>query len=133
MATVNTFEELMSWQKARTLSDRIHKLTVDGAFARDFGLRDQINRASGSVMDNIAEGFGRGGRKEFMQFLIVAKGSGNEVKSQLYRALDRCYISKEMFEQLYDSIDYIIRMIAKHIEYLKTTEYEGLRYKNTKR
>ncbi len=68
------------------------------SFFKDFGLRDQINRASGSIMDNIAEGFERGGRKEFIQFLSYAKGSSGEVKSQLYRALDRDTLMKKHFK-----------------------------------
>ncbi|MFP4089094.1 MAG: four helix bundle protein [Cyclobacteriaceae bacterium] len=86
MATIKSFEELDSWQKARRLCYEVFKVSSQEPFCRDFALKDQILRASGSVMDNIAEGFGRGGNKEFVQFLFYAKGSCVEVKSQLYRA-----------------------------------------------
>lgn len=100
MASVTSFEELQVWQRARTVCQMIHGLTLRGSFAKDFSLRDQINRASGSIMDNIAEGFERGGRKEFIQFLSFAKGSAGEVRSQLYRAVDRDHITQNDFNEL---------------------------------
>ena len=99
MATIRSFEELEVWKKARVMSTEIFKATMTESFFKDFGLKDQINRASGSIMDNIAEGFERGGRKEFIQFLSYAKGSAGEVKSQLYRALDRQHINEETFQK----------------------------------
>lgn len=86
MATIKSFEEIEAWQTARSLSKEIFGLTNFGSFSKDYGLRDQINRATGSIMDNIAEGFERGGSKEFIQFLAIAKGSAGEVRSQLHRA-----------------------------------------------
>ena len=83
------YEDLKIWQKARKLAKDIHSTAIGGPFAKDCGLRDQINRSSGSVMDNIAEGFERDGRQEFIQFLSISKGSAGEVRSQLYRALNR--------------------------------------------
>lgn len=83
MAGVKWFEDLIAWQKARTLTGLVYEITNDGAFARDYGLRDQIRRAAVSVMSNVAEGFARGGRAEFHQFLVVAKGSCSELRSQL--------------------------------------------------
>lgn len=80
-------------------------------------------------MDNIAEGFGRSGRKEFIIFLIIARGSGSEVKSQLYRALDRKHLEQTTFEQFYDDTDHINRMISRLIEHLQQSEFDGLRYK----
>ena len=89
MATFKTFEEIDAWKKARELTKRVCAVTGVGTFARDFSLKDQIRRASVSIMSNIAEGFDRGGTGEFVQFLAIAKGSAAEVKSQLYVALDQ--------------------------------------------
>ncbi len=99
---VESFEDLIAWQKARELTRQIYSLTNKGLFSKDFGLRDQIRRAAVSVMSNIAEGFDRGGRAEFHQFVVIAKGSCAEVRSQLYVARDAEYINKEKFEALYD-------------------------------
>src|SRR5512147_2126489 len=86
---VRNFEDLEIWKDARLLTKAIYKMTKDTGFAKDFALRDQIRRASMSVMSNIAEGFERGGNQEFIQFLYVAKASCGEVRSQLYVALDQ--------------------------------------------
>lgn len=83
MATIQTFEDLQVWQKSRSMCKEIYTLTHEGGFARDYALRDQINRSSGSIMDNIAEGFGRQSNKGFVNFLTIASGSALEVKSQL--------------------------------------------------
>ena len=100
---VDRFEDLIAWQKARELAGAIYEVTRHGEFAKDFGLRDQIRRAAVSAMSNIAEGFDRGGRPEFHQFLVIAKGSCAEVRSQLYVALDAGYIDKKTFDDLYAS------------------------------
>ncbi|GAB3246065.1 four helix bundle protein [Larkinella harenae] len=92
MATVQRFEDLSVWQKARLLADAIYQLTQNGSFSKDYEPINQINRASGSVMDTIAEGFGRGSRAEFKQFLGFSLGSISEVKSQLYRAADEAIL-----------------------------------------
>ena len=97
---IEKFEDLIAWQKARELTKAIYQVTRIGAFAKDYGLRDQIRKASVSVMSNIAEGFDRGGRAEFHQFLVIAKGSCAEVRSQLYAALDTNYIVKNTFNEL---------------------------------
>src|SRR5579871_5879261 len=97
MATIWKFEDLEIWQKARSLSKEIYDCISTGSFKNDFRFIQQINSSSGSVADNIAEGFERGGRLEFINFLSIAKGSVGEVKSQLYRALDRKYISQQQF------------------------------------
>lgn len=97
---VEKFQDLVAWQKARVLTAEIYQLTTQGPFARDFGLRDQIQRAAVSVMSNIAEGFERGSRAEFHQFLVIAKGSCAELRSQLYTALDVSYIHNETFERV---------------------------------
>lgn len=130
MATWKTFEDIEVWQRARQLSQQVFALTLQGAFSRDYGLRDQINRASGSIMDNIAEGFERGGKKEFINFLSYAKGSSGEVKSQLFRALDREYIEKSIFEKLYKETDELGKMIAGLMNYLNKSEYQGLKFKD---
>jgi four helix bundle protein len=118
MSTIKAFEEVQAWQKARLLADRIFKLTLEGSFARDFKLRDQINGSSGSVMDNIAEGFERNGNREFVQFLSIAKGSAGEVRSQLYRAMDRSHITKQEFENLKDEVAEVSRLIFGLMNYL---------------
>ncbi len=100
MATIKKFEDLKLWQKARILCQQVFEITYKEPFSKDYKLKDQINGSSGSVTDNIAEGFGRQGNNEFINFLTIANGSAMEVKSQLYRALDRSYISKEKFEEL---------------------------------
>lgn len=128
MATVQKFEDLEIWQLARQLSSNIYSMYSDGPFARDFGLRDQINKAAGSVMDNIAEGYGRGGNKEFKNFLTYSVGSAAEVKSQLYRALDRGYITKEQFMEQYELADKIINKTGKFIGYLNKTDIKGMKF-----
>ena len=93
-------EDLIAWQKARKLTKNIHQVTTQGDLSRDFGLRDQIRRASVSIMSNIAEGFERGGRSEFHQFLVIAKGSCAELRSQLYVSLDVGHIDLATFQTL---------------------------------
>src|SRR5205085_6049224 len=100
MNKIEKFEDIVAWQKARVLTKEIYASTKVGLFAKDYGLRDQIQRASVSTMSNIAEGFERGGDKEFIQFLSNSKGSCGEVKSQLSVALDQSYISAVSFGQL---------------------------------
>ena len=97
---ISKFEELIAWQKSRELVTAIYKVTNGKEFSRDFGLRDQIQRAAVSIMSNIAEGFERAGRAEFHQFLVIAKGSCAEVRSQVYVALDAGYISKAEFDRI---------------------------------
>ena len=109
---VERFEDLIAWQKARQLTVEIYRITAQGEFAKDFGLRDQIRRAAVSVMSNIAEGFDRGSRGEFHQFLVVAKASCAEVRSQLYVALDVGYIVQEIFSNLNSSTDELSRIIG---------------------
>src|SRR6267142_2803435 len=101
MASFKSFEEIEAWKKSRELTKQIYKLTGVGAFAKDFGLKDQIRRACVSIMSNIAEGFERSGTGEFTQFLAMAKGSAGEVRSQLYVALDQRYLSEGEFAMLF--------------------------------
>jgi len=109
---VERFEDLIAWQKARQLTAEIYRITARGEFAKDFGLRDQIRRAAVSVMSNIAEGFDRGSRGEFHQFLVVAKASCAEVPSQLYVAQDVGYINQETFDCVNSSTSELSRIIG---------------------
>lgn len=112
MKKVEKFEDLIAWQKARELTRQIYRLTRDEPFSRDYGLCDQIRRSSVSVMSNIAEGFDRAGRAEFHQFIVIAKGSVAEVRSQLYVALDAEYISRDKFDQLKELSEETSRIIG---------------------
>ena len=109
---IEKFEDLIAWQKARELTSAIYKVTSTGSFSRDFGLRDQICRASVSVMSNIAEGFERGSKSEFHQFLVIAKASCAEVRSQLYVALDAEYLDQATFQQIYTMSQEVARIIG---------------------
>ena len=128
MATIREFEQLQVWQKARTFSRDIYDLTMKGSFSKDWALRNQINESSGSIMDNIAEGFERSGTKEFIAFLAYAKGSAGESRSQLYRALDRKHISDEEFSLLKNQSIEISSMISGFITYLKRSNYKGSKF-----
>ena len=97
---IEKFEELIAWQKARILTSEIYKATAQGEFAKDFGLKNQIQRAAVSIMSNLAEGFGRGRPAEFHQFLSMAKASCAELRSQLYVALDARYLNQNQFAHL---------------------------------
>jgi four helix bundle protein len=130
MATVQKFEDLSIWQKARIISKKVYQLTFTPPLSGDFRLKDQMRGSSGSIMDNIAEGFDRGSRLEFVNLLGVAKGETGELKSQLYRCLDVDYITKEIFEELYSEVDEVARMIAGFIEYLNTSTIKGNKFKN---
>jgi four helix bundle protein len=127
--TIKRFEDLTSWQKARELNRLVYQVSKNGTFAKDYGLRDQIRRASISVMSNIAEGFERGGDKEFIQFLSNAKGSCGEVRCQLYAALDENYLSETDFKQLYEQSLEVSRMIAGFMTYLRRSELRGSKFK----
>lgn len=127
--SVKCFEELEVWKLARELSQKIYSISNDGRFAKDFGLRDQIRRAAVSIMSNIAEGYERGGNKEFIQFLSIAKASGGEVRSQLYVVMDQCYINKRECEQLIDNFKKLSIMMNNFIEYLKCGRFKGSKYK----
>ncbi|MDT4955181.1 MAG: hypothetical protein QOJ02_3319 [Acidobacteriota bacterium] len=100
MAKIERFEDMECWKKARELTKFVYEISSISKFAHDYGLRDQIRRASVSVLSNIADGFERDGNKEFIQFLSLAKGSSGEVRAQLYVAFDQQYITKEQFELL---------------------------------
>ena len=122
MATVKRFEELEIWQMARQQANEIYRLTLAGDFSRDFSLKDQVNKSAGSVMDNIAEGFERFSNKEFCQFLIFAKGSNAEVRSQLYRAFDRQFISEETLHARLTHSNSIGIKIKSFLDYLQSSQ-----------
>ena len=129
MAKIERFEDIESWKKSRELAKSVYRITLNQPFARDFGLRDQIRRASVSVLSNIAEGFERDGDKEFVQFLSLAKGSCGEVRAQLYVALDQQYIAAEEFSSLSASATEISRMLSGLIKYLRQSGMQGRKYR----
>ena len=112
------FEDLQTWQAARALANLVYDATGSGEFARDFGLRDQIRDAAGSVMHNIAEGFDSGSDAEFARFLKIARRSASEVQSELYLALDRNYLTPERFQPIYDKATETKKLINGFISYL---------------
>ena len=112
MTSIERFEDLFAWQKARTLAREVCGAAAHGSFAKDFGLRDQANRAAASVAANIAEGFERGGRPEFHQFLSIAKGSSGELRSHLYLALDRGHLDAVEFNRLKELADEVARLVS---------------------
>jgi four helix bundle protein len=130
MATVQRFEDLDVWKKARAFSKEVFQLTQTGAFAKDFELKGQINRSTGSIMDNIAEGFERGGRAEFINFLTIAKGSCAESRSQLYRGFDRNYYNEEKLNQMLANAEEIGKMLGGFISYLNKSEVQGTKFKD---
>jgi four helix bundle protein len=118
-----TFEELKVWQDSREYVKSIYELTSSSNFAKDYGLKDQIQRAAVSIMNNIAEGFERNNNKEFVVFLKYSKGSAGEIRSMLYVALDLNYITKSIFDEYHKNIIEIITQISNFIKYLKN--YSG--------
>jgi four helix bundle protein len=129
MSKIQKFEDVLAWQKARELTREIYTHAKAGLFAKDFGLRDQIQRAAVSIMGNVAEGFDRGGDKEFIQFLSISKGSCGEVKSHLYVALDQQYVNSTQFDRLYKSADEVGRLLAGFMAYLKQSDLRGRKFK----
>jgi four helix bundle protein len=127
MATVKKFEDLEAWKLARALCVKLGVMIDEGVFKRCYRLIDQIEGSSGSVMDNIAEGFERGTRAEFIMFLGYSKGSCGELRSQLYRSLDKKYISNEQFEELCSMAVRVSAMLQKLIGYLQQTKVTGTR------
>lgn len=129
MATINKFEDLEIWKIAKEICQKVFSISNKNPFYKDFSLRDQMRRSSGSIMDNISEGFERGGKKEMIQYLSISKGSSGECRSQLYRAIDRNYISKEEFDELYNMLILESQKISSLIKYLKKSDYKGTKYK----
>jgi len=129
MATVKRFEDLEIWQLAKLQCSDFDSLVETTPLSKDFALRNQMNASSGSVVDCIAEGFERSGNSEFKNFLIVAKGSNGEFRSQLYRCLNRKHILKEKFDELYSKNVTLGNKIMSFINYLQNSSYKGQRYK----
>ena len=129
MATIQKFEDLEVWQLARSLSQKIYPLTFNERISKDFRYKDQIRGSCGSIMDNIAEGFERGSKLEFINSLTVAKGEAGELKSQLYRGLDNSYLTQELFQELYDLANSITKMLTAFIGYLNKTAFKGQKFK----
>lgn len=125
---VTKFEDLEIWKEARELCKIVYEITLTTPFNSDFKFKDQIRASAGSSMDNIAEGFDRGGNKEFYQFLSISKGSTGEVRSQSYRAYDNNYISEEKFNELLERTDSISRKTFNLMQHLKKSDIKGLKY-----
>ena len=118
MATIRRFEDIHAWQRAREVTNAVYRVTRSGEFAKDFGLRDQIRRASVSIMANIAEGFARRSDKDFAHFLNISRSSVAEVQSHLYVAIDQEYINEKEFAEIYSRLEETSKMIfafAKHL------------------
>lgn len=126
--TIENFEDLEIWKLAHQLTKQVYEITKIGYFNKDYKFRDQIRASSGSIMDNIAEGFERGGNKEFTQFLFVAKGSSGEMRSQLHRAYLFEYIDKETLDNMIDKSMKLNTKISNMITYLKNSDYKGTKY-----
>ena len=129
MATYKRFEDLPIWQEARAFSKRIFDVSKKGEFAKEYRLCSQIHASSGSIMDNIAEGFERDGNGEFKQYLFIAKGSCGETRSQIYRAYDYGFLDENTFEELKKQSVEISQSISNFIDYLQNTDIKGLKYK----
>jgi four helix bundle protein len=125
---ITRFEDLEIWQDARDLYRFVFKITTEEPLCRDFKFRDQIRSSSGSVSDNIAEGFERGGNKEFVQFLSIAKGSCGEARNQAYRAFDSGYISQDVLDDFLRLTDRISRKTTNLIKILKVSDHKGVKY-----
>jgi four helix bundle protein len=125
---ITKFEDLEIWKEARELCKVVYEITSHGPFSTDYKFRDQIRASAGSAMDNIAEGFDRGGNKEFMQFLYVSRGSTGEVRSQSYRAFDVKHITEEKFNELLRLTDSLSRKTFNLIKHLKNSDIKGIKY-----
>lgn len=130
MAAIKRFEDLEIWQLSRVLCNNIYGIIENSNLKNNFRLSNQIDGSSGSVMDNIAEGFERNGNKEFLQFLSIAKASCGETRSQLYRIFDRQFISLEEFEKLKLQTKILSIKINNLIDYLSKSELKGSKYKS---
>ncbi len=125
---VNRFEDLEIWQLARELCKYVFDITSKDIFKNDFKLKNQIRGSSGSAMDNIAEGFDRGGKKEFIQFLYISKGSCSETRSQSYRCFDSNYINAKQHNELLRRTDTLSKKTYSLIKYLKSSDMKGEKY-----
>ncbi|AHF14998.1 four helix bundle protein [Niabella soli] len=128
MAAIKRFEDLDIWLEARELCKQIHLIVTNTGLKSDYKLRDQIKGSSGSIMDNIAEGFERNGNNEFRQFLSIAKGSAGETRSQLYRVLDCEYIDEQQFTILKSKAEGLSGKISNFITYLNNNNFKGSKF-----
>jgi four helix bundle protein len=128
MATITKFEDLEIWQEARKLAKEVFILSKETDLKTDFRFKEQIKASSGSVMDNIAEGFERDGNLEFRQFLSIAKGSAGETRSQIYRLYDCEYISEEQFKELKNKYEKLSGKIKNFITYLNKKNFKGNKF-----
>lgn len=128
MGKVSGFEDLEIWNLAREICKDVWHLFETSPLGKDYGLMNQMNSSSGSVMDNIAEGYERNGNKEFIQFLSIAKASNGELRSQIYRCLDRNHISKTEHDALLERTIILGKKIGAFIAYLKKSERKGSKY-----
>lgn len=132
MAIAKRFEDLDVWIAAKDVAVLVYKITENEHLKKDFGLKDQIRRASISVISNIAESFERNGNREFIQFLSIAKGSAGEVRAQLYIIRELNFINEEEFVLLYEKVTQVSKMLSGFINYLKQSELKGTKYMNEK-
>ena len=128
MAHYRSYENLEVYNNATTFCDDIWDIIINTPLQKDYKLREQINGSSGSIMDNIAEGFGRGGNKEFIMFLSFSRGSCSETKSQLLRAKNRNHISLELYNQLSKKAEDLIEQLSKFMNYLKNSNRKGPKF-----
>jgi len=132
MPTIKKFEDLEVWQLARLQANDFNVMLNEGSLQKDFELRDQMNAFSGSVMDCIAEGFERSGNNEFKNFLLIAKGSNGEFRSQLYRCIDRKHIANDKFDEIYNKNTILGNKLMSFINYLQNSNFKGQRYKTAR-
>ncbi len=129
---IKRFEDIKAWQKARELNKFVYKVTFKRNFSRDFGLQDQLRRASVSAMSNIAEGFDSQSNIEFIKFLIYSRRSCSEIQSHLYAALDQNYINKKEFTEIYELAKLTAQIINGFISYLRSSNLKKKSNKQTK-
>jgi four helix bundle protein len=129
MATIKKFEEIEVWKLSRVLNKEIYPFLQALVKEKNYELNKQLERSAGSIMDNIAEGFERDGNREFIQFLAISKASAGEVRSQLYRAVDRQLIDQAQFDKFQSDCIVIGKKLGKFINYLNSTEVKGTKYR----
>jgi len=129
MGRIEKFEDIEAWQLARIICKKTDELFLKTKLGKNFSLRDQMERSSGSIMDNIAEGYGGGGNQEFHNFLSYSKGSVSELRSQLYRALDKNLINLDQFEDLKEDCLKAENKIGAFMYYLRKTDLKGIKFK----
>lgn len=128
MTVFKKFEDIEAWQSAREFTNQIYEVTSRKFFDKDFQLRNHLRKSACSILSNIAEGFERNGRKEFIQFLSIAKGSVGEVRSQLYVAYDQQYITEDDIKRMNEMAERIGRLLGGLMKYLKKSDYKGSKF-----